>query len=243
MFSLSKILAFLLAAVCLAPAQEYEGPRNVTCTEDQKYLIQAAIAGGRDIVNSVLALRTLGEFPEDMSQMTASVNDFERKYFGGPGHGDRQFIIDMFTFVNNSWDQRTWSCPDSCKDVRARAFVKAKYPTTVFICPYWFERGTHASALYNNSIHAELWTSRDSVLIHEMLHTNFDANGKMIIRDQVMPKCIHKSPCKAYGSEKAHVLSVDAPDRALRNADNYMFYALDLMRVQQNALRAVSGKA
>lgn len=42
----------------------------------------------------------------------------------------------------------------------------------------------------------------------------------------------------AYGSDMARRLSIKAQDLALLNAENYVFYALEMVRAHQNALRA-----
>lgn len=100
----------------------------------------------------------------------------------------------MFTFVNDSWDQRNWICRGFCKNStipgeRPTAFVNPNLATTVFICPFLFEKGSHASALRNNSVHIDQWISQSSILVHEMLHTNLNSTTGEMLSEFPFPSC------------------------------------------------------
>ena len=209
------ILATLVAVCAVGPAlaQSSHGPMPTMQSCDpitQEPFLKTALAGAQAL--ALVALNTLNNTP-------ASARPTATRYlhwFGAYNAANYAIAVKNFTAVNDALTNKTitFNCGGRRCDKDDSAYTYSWEPYVIYPCPRFWNKKPVATT-----------NSQGGVIIHEISHFRVVADTDDVSNSVCTTSGFLGLWHTCYGQPDATALANKDPAQALRNADNYEYYA------------------
>ncbi|MBC9176135.1 M35 family metallo-endopeptidase [Pseudoroseomonas ludipueritiae] len=152
------------------------------------------------------ARQGLQKATEALKKPTEADTDRFTRWFGAPSSDAAESVRHVYERALTMMNFQSFWCPIVNSDelqwsVNEVAAIWPPTPTAIYLAPYFFDMATTGA------------DSRAGTIIHELTHQESVGGTKDV----------------EYGQEKAKAMAQNNPSQARRNADNYQYYAEDLL--------------